>query len=261
MAAQKTSRVPDRTAIKRRTDLISSASRLRAMYDRLVRRFGPQQWWPAKTRFEVVIGAFLTQNTAWKSVERSITNLESRGVLSIDGIRRIRPAQLRELIRPSGFMVRKAMALKAFVAFLDSRFGGQMDSLSTTARANRHEIRGLLLELPGIGPETADAILLYALDAPAIVVDEYLRRIAVRHSLVADNANYAKIQALAEQAFAPDSATEEPADLARHYNEFHALVVQIGKMHCRRVPLCGDCPLAFDLPKPVSLVARHKMKS
>jgi endonuclease III related protein len=229
------------------------------MYDRLVQRFGPQQWWPAKTAFEVVVGAFLTQNTAWKSVERSIANLESRGVLSIDGIRGLAENKLRELIRPSGFMVRKAAALKAFVAFLDASFEGQMDPLRKAARANRQEVRERLLALPGVGPETADAILLYALHAPAMVVDEYLRRIAYRHRLVTHHAKYSAIQTLAEQAFATDH-TGEPGYLARHYNEFHALVVQIGKMHCGRVPRCGDCPLAFDLRKPLPREARHKME-
>lgn len=223
--------------------------RLRAMYDHLVDRFGPQQWWPANTAFEVVIGAYLTQNTAWKSVEKSIANLEVRGILNIAGLRAIPEEDLRDSIRPSGFMMRKAAALKAFVAFLDEHYGGALEPLQQAARRSPHEVRTQLLALLGVGPETADAILLYALDAPAMVVDEYLRRIVTRHRLVPENANYADIQSLAEQAFAPERAgeSENPTVLARHYNEFHALVVQIGKLHCGRVARCDGCPLAWDL--------------
>jgi endonuclease III related protein len=219
------------------------------MYNRLVQRFGPQQWWPAKTAFEVVIGAYLTQNTAWKSVERSIASLEARGALSIDGLRSISEVELRTLIRPSGFMIRKTAALKAFVAFLDAHYQGELEALRRAALDVPQSIRNQLLHLPGVGPETADAILLYALDAPAMVVDEYLRRITTRHGLVSENAKYPAIQTLAEEAFAREQASETPQDLARHYNEFHALIVHTGKTHCRRVPRCDGCPLAFDLPK------------
>jgi endonuclease-3 related protein len=218
------------------------------MYEHLLERFGPQQWWPAKTAFEVVIGAYLTQNTAWKSVERSIANLEARGVLSIDGLRAIPEPDLRDLIRPSGFMLRKAAALKAFVAFLDTHYAGQMDALRRAALANPHAIREQLLALLSVGPETADAILLYALDAPAMVVDEYLRRIVTRHRLLPESARYGEIQSLAEQAFAAEPARqpESSAALARHYNEFHALIVHIGKSHCGRVAHCDGCPLQRD---------------
>ncbi len=222
------------------------------MYDSLVAKYGPQQWWPARTAFEVVIGAFLTQNTAWKSVERSIANLEARGILSIDGLRTIPEPELRQLIRPSGFMLRKAAALKAFVTFIDTNYAGNLDSLREAAHRSASTVRQHLLALPGIGPETADAILLYALDAPAMVVDEYLRRIVVRHGLVPETAKYAAIQALAEEAFAANRDALKPGDLARHYNEFHALVVQIGKLHCGRVARCGGCPLRWDLPKSLA---------
>lgn len=225
-----------------------AARRLRRIYDRLVARFGPQQWWPAQSALEVVIGAYLTQNTAWTSVERSIVNLKARGALSVAGLRRIPEDDLRTLIRPSGFMLRKAAALKAFVAFLDAEYGGRIERLRCAAHADFHAVRHQLLGLLGVGPETADAILLYALDAPAMVVDEYLRRVAVRHGLVPEKARYAEIQALAEQAFAAEPA-EEPEELARHYNEFHALIVQIGKLHCGRVARCEGCPLSWDLAR------------
>lgn len=230
-----------------------AARRLRAMYEHLAARFGPQQWWPANTAFEVVVGAYLTQNTAWTSVERSIANLEERGILSVEGLRALPEEALRVLIRPSGFMLRKAAALKAFVAFLDAGYAGQMEWLRQAALASPAAMREKLLMLPGVGPETADAILLYALGAPAMVVDEYLRRIAVRHGLAAGGAKYGEVQGLAEAAFAEERGgekrgREDAAELARHYNEFHALVVQIGKTHCGRVARCEGCPLAWDLP-------------
>ena len=168
------------------------------MYQRLAAEYGPQQWWPAESPFEVVIGAYLTQNTSWKSAERSILNLAEQSALSIEGIRNLTEEKLRELIRPSGYMVRKAAALKAFVNWLDRDYGG---SLETLAAAPASAARQQLLALPGIGPETADAILLYALGHPAMVVDEYLRRIVTRHRLLPGKAKYPEIQALAIETF------------------------------------------------------------
>lgn len=218
------------------------AGKLRTFYTRLLEAYGPQQWWPAKSPFEVVIGAYLTQNTAWTSVEKSIANLAARNLLTVPAIRSLSEEELRELIRPSGYMTRKAAAIKAFVAFLDKRYGGSLDQL---AAARPDTARKHLLDLPGVGPETADAILLYALGHPAIVVDEYLRRVTVRHGLVHEKAKYAEIQALGEAAFAHESHDTR----ARHANEFHALIVEVGKRHCRRAPQCEGCPLQWDLAK------------
>ena len=217
------------------------------MYDRLVALWGPQQWWPANSAFEVVIGAYLTQNTVWKSVERSIANLRKRGALCVEGLRAIPEDDLPQLIRPSGFMLRKAAALKSFVQFLDAHHDGSMETLHAAALRDPHAIRTQLLALLGVGPETADAILLYALNAPAMVVDEYLRRITTRHALVPLKAKYAEIQTVAEQAFAAEQPREDAAHLAQHYNEFHALMVQVGKLHCGRIARCEGCPLAYDL--------------
>ena len=226
----------------------NAATRLRGLYDRLVATYGPQSWWPAQTAFEVVVGAYLTQNTAWKSVERSIANLESHGILNIDGLRQVSEERLRELIRPSGFMLRKAAALKAFVAFLDAHYDGQIEALREAARQSPGTVREQLLPLPNVGPETADAILLYALDAPAMVVDTYLRRVVTRHGLAPEKAAYSMIQSLAEEAFAADRQRERPQELTRHYNEFHALFVQVGKDYCGPVARCEGCPLRSDLP-------------
>lgn len=217
----------------------SPAARLRRFYSDLVKACGPQQWWPAKTPFEVVIGAYLTQNTAWTSVERSIANLAARDLLRVEAIRELPEMELRELIRPSGFIVRKAAAIKRFVAFLDREYSGSLDRLAAEPPAIARE---RLLALPGVGPETADAILLYALGHPAVVVDEYLRRVVTRHGLLREKASYAEIQELVEGAFTGDPEAER----ARHFNEFHALIVELGKRHCRRVANCEGCPLAWD---------------
>src|SRR5580692_10238870 len=164
-----------------KTRHFTPAERLRRMHDWLSAAYGPQHWWPAKTAFEVILGAYLTQNTSWKAVERSLATLRVAGALSIDGLRRLSVDQLRELIRPSGFYIRKAPALKAFVAMLDAEFDGSLDVL---AAAPTETVRPRLLALPSVGYETADAILLYALGHPVPVADEYLRRIAERHALL-----------------------------------------------------------------------------
>ncbi len=218
----------------------NAARRLREFYSHLVEAYGPQQWWPAKSAFEVVIGAYLTQNTAWTSVEKSIANLAQRALLSVAAIRALPESELRELIRPSGYMMRKAAAIKAFVAFLDNFYEGSLEKL---ADESSEIARERLLVLPGVGPETADAILLYALGHPAIVVDEYLRRVVTRHRLLPEKAKYTEIQALGEAAFAGDAQAER----AQHCNEFHAVMVEVGKRHCRRNPVCDGCPLQWDL--------------
>jgi endonuclease III related protein len=219
-------------------------TRLRVLYERLLETYGPQKWWPAKTSLEVVIGAYLTQNTAWTSVGRSLRNLEINHLLTIDGLRLVPEEELRTHIRPSGYMVRKAAAIKAFVAFLDNYYEGSLENLADESPGIA---RSRLLALPGVGPETADAILLYALRQPAVVVDEYLRRVITRHGLLPLSSKYSDIQQLAIAAFANDS----PAARRQHFNEFHAVIVQVGKNHCGRVPRCETCPLRFDLPHPL----------
>jgi endonuclease III related protein len=228
----------------------SAAARLRKMHDTLFAAYGPQHWWPAQSRaerrFEVIVGAYLTQNTSWKAVERSLDALRAAHALTPDGLRGLSLAQLQELIRPSGFVTRKAPALQAFLALLDSEFNGSLDAMAATPTP---DLRRKLLALPGVGPETADAILLYALGHPVPVADEYLRRIAERHGLlpspVARNARtYEALATLTKQAFARDPVQGRE----KLYNEFHALTVAVGKAHCGSTPRCENCPLALDLP-------------
>lgn len=218
-----------------------SGERLREMYAALLKAYGTRQWWPADTSFEVVLGAFLTQATAWRSVERSIANLRAAGLLSVEGIRSISEEKLREIIRPSGFVVRKAASIQTFVRFLDEHYDGSLERMAQQPTA---VLRPQLLALPGVGPETADAILLYALGHPVFVVDEYLRRVATRHEMVPANARYAELQSLGDVAIA--SAT--PEETARHGNELHALIVEVGKQHCGTTPRCEGCPLRPFLP-------------
>jgi endonuclease-3 related protein len=210
---------------------------LRNFHDQLAAAYGPQQWWPAQTPLEVIVGAYLTQNTSWRSVERSIANLVEHGVMNLNGLRAIHEDDLRTLIRPSGYMVRKAAAIKAFVAFLDR---DHSSSLARLAAQPTSVVRAQLLDLPGVGEETADAILLYALLHPVAVVDEYLRRIADRHGLAGRDRKYGEVQRLVDDAFAKD-----PAEFRLPlYNEFHALVVAVGKQHCGPKARCEGCPLA-----------------
>ena len=215
------------------------------MHDILAAAYGPQNWWPARTPFEVILGAYLTQNTAWKAVERSLANLREAGALTIEGLRRISVEELRELIRPSGFYTRKAPALKAFVAMLDTEFAGSLEKLAAQPTSM---LRSRLLSLRGVGPETADAILLYALGHAVPVADEYLRRIAERHQLVhpspgRNRQGYESLVHLTRQAFSEEIA----AGHAQFFNEFHALTVAVGKAHCGKTPRCAGCPLASDL--------------
>jgi endonuclease-3 related protein len=224
---------------------LTAPQRLRAMHAALFAAYGPQSWWPAHSPFEVIIGAYLTQNTSWQAVERSLDNLRAAGALTLDGLRALPFERLGELIRPSGFYTRKGPALKAFIAMVDSDFGGALDKL---AAAPTEHVRFRLMSLPGVGPETADAILLYALGHPIPVADEYLRRIVERHTLLPqppghNRRAYDSLVQLTRAAFAQDP----PEEKAQLFNEFHALTVAVGKAHCGRVARCEGCPLAPDL--------------
>lgn len=223
---------------------IPAPEQMRAMYTALRDAYGERNWWPAETPFEVILGAYLTQATAWRSVERSIANLRAADLLTVEGIRAIAEEDLRELIRPSGFVLRKAASIQAFVHFLDEHYSGSLERLAQQPTA---ALRPQLLALPGVGQETADAILLYALGHPVFVVDEYTRRVVTRHGLASANARYAELQTLGERTI----ADEDRAKQARHANELHALLVEVGKQHCGPSPRCEGCPLQPFLPKPL----------
>jgi endonuclease III related protein len=205
---------------------------LEAFYDALDSRLGPQNWWPARTRFEVIVGALLTQSTAWKNVELAIHALAGERLLEPRAIARAPLRQLERLVRASGYYRQKARKLKAFVAFLEREFGGSLDRMF---RLPTPVLREKLLAVHGIGPETADSILLYAGGHPVFVVDAYARRILARHGLASTSAGYQELQTLFE------------TNLPRHtgmFNQYHALLVETGKRWCRRNEArCGECPL------------------
>ncbi|MFI5096340.1 MAG: endonuclease III domain-containing protein [Candidatus Acidiferrales bacterium] len=212
---------------------------LQLYYDALFRAHGPQYWWPGRTRFEVIVGAILTQNTSWTNVERAIHNLRKENLLSPAAMARVFPARLARLIRSSGYFHQKARKLKAFVRFLGDV---HHDSLTKMFRTPTTILRKQLLSVHGIGPETADSILLYAGKHPAFVVDAYTRRILERHRLANGKESYDEIRALFQQSL-PSSAAL--------FNEYHALIVHTGKHFCRvRGPLCEACALQPFLPLP-----------
>ncbi len=214
----------------------TTTRRLLSLYRHLLRYFGPQHWWPARSRFEVIVGAILTQNTAWTNVEKAITALRAARLLHPRGIDTVPQDHLATLIRPAGYYNMKAERLKYVTRFLLTRYGGSVPRMS---RTELPELRDELLEISGIGEETADSILLYAADRPIFVVDAYTRRVLERHGLIAANARYGEIQRL--------FMTHLPTDPAL-FNEYHALLVAVGKTYCRKAPQCGSCPLLYDLP-------------
>ncbi len=201
-------------------------------YNSLFTAFGPQHWWPGKTRFEVIVGAILTQNTSWTNVERAIANLGAGGLLYPAAIERAPLARIEALIRPSGYFRQKARKLKAFCTFLRAEYRGSLRRMFETPTI---VLREKLLGVFGIGPETADSILLYAGEHPVFVVDAYTKRMLARHGWAHADANYEDVRWMFERQF--------PGDAGR-FNEFHALIVNTGKNFCRaQEPLCGECPL------------------
>jgi len=208
-----------------------SADPVYAVFDLLFKAYGPQHWWPGDTPFEVIAGAILTQNTNWTNVEKAISNLKQEGCLSPEKLHAIRQEELAELVRPSGYFNIKAKRLKSFMAFLFDSFNGELDRMfSLTLARLRHE----LLLVNGIGPETADSILLYAGRYPVFVVDAYTRRIFSRLGLLDSEHTYHQVQAFFHDHLGEDEGL---------FNEYHALIVRHAKEYCRTRPLCDNCPL------------------
>jgi endonuclease-3 related protein len=261
---------------------------IRAYYHTLFSAWGRQHWWPAQSRFEVIVGAYLTQNTSWTNVEKALGNLRKARRLTVSGIRRTPQPKLEQLIRPAGYFRQKAQRLKTFVSLLDERYGG---SLARMFARPTGELRDELLALNGVGPETADSILLYAGNHPVFVVDAYTRRILERHQIVSSAAGYDEIRLLFEQALRgapppkqsldgapgadgtarveaesgsaraavgplasshPPSAVSEDtrSPLVQVFNEMHGLIVGVGKNYCLKSQLrCEQCPLQKFLPE------------
>jgi endonuclease-3 related protein len=229
-------------------------------YTALFHRYGPQNWWPARSRFEVIVGAYLTQNTNWSNVEKAIANLRRAGLLTMNAVRQAKLAKLESLVRPSGYFRQKARKLKTFIAFLDQNYSG---SLSRMFAQPTKKLRAELLALNGVGPETADSILLYAGNHPVFVVDAYTRRVLERHGIISGKTGYEEIRSLIEHSISSSEAetlivensVSDPRHaisrmssaargaLVQHYNELHALIVRVGNGYCRTSPSCEGCPL------------------
>ena len=204
---------------------------LMKIYRKLYQAYGPRHWWPGETSFEVMVGAILTQNTSWRNVEKAIQRLKGKAVLNPEGVHRLRKSELARLIRSSGYYRVKADRLKSFIDFLFGQYGGDLKRMK---KERLEELREELLRVKGIGPETADSILLYGLKKPIFVVDAYTRRVFSRHGVVSEKASYEEIQKLFMDHLPLDEAL---------FNEYHALIVHIGKTLCKRIPRCDICPL------------------
>jgi endonuclease III related protein len=247
---------------------LQADEQIRRYFETLYSAWGRQHWWPAHSRFEVIVGAYLTQNTAWTNVERALSRLRQARVLSVDGIRRTPTPKLEVLIRSAGYFRQKAARLKTFVRFLDEGYGGSLARMFAQPTA---KLRAELLALNGVGPETADSILLYAGNHAVFVVDSYTRRIIERHELLPAKASYDEISELFERSLGPSaekSLEPNPAVFARAetpsgsshlpscvstsprsaraqvFNEMHGLIVGVGKNFCKKSqPECERCPL------------------
>ncbi len=211
---------------------MTTADRLLAIYNRMLAQLGPQHWWPAETPFEVMVGAILTQNTSWKNVERAIDNLKGVGLMSLEALSALPTGLLAEYIRPAGYYNMKAGRLHNLLTFINQHHGGDLQAfLDQPLSACREQ----LLSIKGIGRETADSILLYAANLPIFVVDTYTHRILVRHQVIDEEFGYEAIQELFMDNLTCDT---------RLYNEYHALLVRVGNVYCRKNnPHCAACPL------------------
>ena len=211
--------------------MLHKTCQLKKIYSTLYEAFGPQHWWPGDTPFEIMVGAILTQNTNWSNVEKAINNLKQARCLTPLSLKTISQKRLAQLIKPSGYYNIKAKRLKSFINFLYQEFSGRLNKMKKVPLA---ELREKFLSVNGIGPETADSILLYALGKPIFVVDAYTKRILFRHGFVEQGDDYHHVQQLFMKNW--------PADM-KVFNEFHALLVNLGKHYCKPTPHCEQCPL------------------
>lgn len=202
------------------------------IYQCLYDYYGPQNWWPGETRFEILVGAVLTQNTNWANVEKAIVNLKSRGLLNYKEMRSASQIEIADCIRPSGYYNVKTKRLYNLLHMISECYGGELDALLDD---NTYSARENLLSVKGVGPETADAILLYCGQHPVFVVDAYTHRVFSRHGLAPEECDYQELQELFTYNLRQDHQL---------YNEYHALIVMVGKEFCKKsTPLCEQCPL------------------
>jgi endonuclease-3 related protein len=201
------------------------------IYKLLFDSFGPQHWWPGKTRFEIIIGAILTQNTNWGNVKKAIANLKAAKRMTPEALHKLKQEQLAELIRPAGYFNIKAHRVKSFLDWLFESYDGKLKHLE---QINTSQLREELLAVKGIGPETADSILLYAFERPVFVIDAYTARVMCRHYFIELGADYSQLQDLFQSNLPQD---------VKLFNEYHALLVRVGKDFCKPTAKCPACPL------------------
>ncbi len=214
----------------------SKNKKLKEIFERLYNFFGPQGWWPGSTSFEIAIGAILAQNTSWKNAEKAIENLKKK-TLSPSEINKLPQKKLATLIKPAGYYNQKAKKIKEFVKFLYEFYEGKMENMK---KEETERLREQLLSIKGIGKETADSILLYALEKPVFVVDAYTYRVTLRHGLISEDTDYEELKKLFEDNLEKD---------VKLFNEYHALLVRVGKEFCKKnKPICSGCPLEDMLP-------------
>ncbi len=213
---------------------MTKSERIAGFYDVLYKHYGPQGWWPAKTELECILGAILTQNTAWKNVEKAMENLKREELISIDKLALIPVQHLASLIRPSGYFNQKAAKIKNFINFILENYSGKLEEMF---EEDTQTLRDKLLGIKGIGPETADSILLYAGKKPVFVIDAYTYRILSRHGMIPEESSYGEMQELFMGSLPED---------VQVFNEYHALLVRVGKEQCKKTPLCEGCPLEYD---------------
>jgi len=208
-----------------------TSKKLLKIYQELYNAIGPRHWWPGDSPFEVIIGAILTQNTSWKNVETAIKALKEKNMLNPVKLLKVDESILANTIKSSGFFNIKAKRIKNFIRFLFENYQGSLEKMFSE---NLTPLREKLLRINGIGPETADSILLYAGEKPVFVVDAYTKKILLRHNLISKAAGYSETQALFMENLEKD---------VRMFNEYHALLVYVGKYFCKRIPVCENCPM------------------
>ena len=212
------------------------SEKLNTIYELLLKAYGPQNWWPAESPLEVMVGAVLTQNTSWQGVEKAIASLKRDNLLNPHKLKVIPIEELSRLIKPAGYFNLKARRLKNLIELVTEAYSGDLEIMG---QVETGQLRKELLTVNGVGPETADSILLYALQRPVFVVDTYTYRIMNRHGLIGAEVSYDELQELFTHQL--------PLDVTL-FNEYHALLVRVGKLHCRRKPRCEGCPLEPLLP-------------
>ena len=220
---------------------MSTTEQLTQIYDLLLERFGPQHWWPGDTQFEIIVGAILTQNTNWTNVEKAIANIKAADALSPTALYRVSHEKIAVLIKPAGYFNVKARRLKSFLTWLFDEYDGELKNLEQLSTSR---LREELLNIKGIGPETADSIVLYVFNQPVFVVDAYTARVMGRHGFIEQGCDYEQLQELFQSNLVEDT---------QMFNEYHALLVRVGKEFCRPKARCSGCPLE-SLPHSIELI-------